>query len=171
MYKSIQDKQESGSLLPYRTVYITQSHYDTVTLSHPPGPISRGGYLHSSWNSVGAKNSRRWKVVGESFRKTHRSVLARSWLSSNRSWKNAPGVCVILVIFTVIFTVVYSRPWMRWRVGVESYRPPRARRIVREPLQSTVLRVLAFAHRPPSYKQTPKNAWYAFSSVCTDLST
>ena len=35
----------------------------------------------------------RSKHLAESFPKTCRSVLAPSWLSGNRAWKNAPGVC------------------------------------------------------------------------------
>ena len=42
-------------------------------------------------NSVGAKKTRRWKHLAKSFPKTYGSVLAPSWLSSNRAWKTAPG--------------------------------------------------------------------------------
>ena len=37
----------------------------------------------------------KFRLAG-SFPKTCRSVLAHSWLSSNRAWKNAPGGCDIL---------------------------------------------------------------------------
>ena len=38
---------------------------------------------------------RRWKHLADSCPKTYRSMLAPSWLSSNRAWKTAPGVCDI----------------------------------------------------------------------------
>ena len=37
------------------------------------------------------KHSQRWKHLAEIFPKTHRSVVAPSWLSGNRAWKTAPG--------------------------------------------------------------------------------
>lgn len=53
----------------------------------PPGPIFNGRYL-DSWNS------RRWKLLAESFPKTYyRSVLTPSWLWSNRAWKRPRGAC------------------------------------------------------------------------------
>ena len=52
-------------------------------------------YLHSSWNSFGAKKDRPWKYLAKSFPKTCRLILATSWLSSNRAWKTTPGVCDI----------------------------------------------------------------------------
>ena len=51
-----------------------------------------------SWNnSVGVKRVGVEKHIAESFPKTHRSVLALCWLSSNRAWKNRPrgGWCHI----------------------------------------------------------------------------
>ena len=56
---------------------------------HTPGPIFHARYLHSR-KSVGVKTRRRLKHLAEGFPKTYRSVLAPSWLSSNRAWKNRP---------------------------------------------------------------------------------
>ena len=75
----------------------------STTLSHPPGPVFHGRYLRS-WSTavvsvpkkVGAGN-----FFDDSFPKTCRSVLAPSWLSSNRPWKIAPGVCDC-VIYPVV---------------------------------------------------------------------
>ena len=61
-------------------------------ITHTPGPICHGQYLHS-WNSVGVEKGRHWKHLAESFPKAYRSVLASSWLSSNRAWKTLPGGC------------------------------------------------------------------------------
>ena len=81
--------------------------YASVCHTPPQGRFSRGGYLHSSWNSAtGAKKKGlRWKNVAERklsehvyivrYWQTCRSVLAPSWLSSNGAWKTAPGVCGI----------------------------------------------------------------------------
>ena len=54
-----------------------------------------GRCLHSSWNCVGAYKSWGTKHLVKRFPKTYRSVLAPSWLSSNRAWKSAPGGCDI----------------------------------------------------------------------------
>ena len=59
-------------------------------------PIFRDRYLHSSWSSAtGAKKGSGAGNISprESFPQTHRSVLAPSWLWSNRPWKPAPGGC------------------------------------------------------------------------------
>ena len=71
--------------IPYSTVHIAQ-------------------YLHTNWNSVGAK-----KEVGvgsgssRAFRRrTSRSATSPSWLSSNRAWKNRPGGAIDT------YTVVYG---------------------------------------------------------------
>ena len=69
-------------IVPYTAVYITPL----------PGLIFRAQYLHS-WSSIGAQKVRPGKHVAESFRKTYRSVLAPSWLSSSRAGKTAPGGC------------------------------------------------------------------------------
>ena len=74
--------------------------YDGWCTSRTAGPIFHGRYLHSR-DSVGAKKRRLWKHLAESVPKTYGSVLASSWLSSNRAWKTSPGGCVI-------FTVVYD---------------------------------------------------------------
>ena len=44
---------------------------------------------------VAVQKGRRWKHLAESFPKTYRSVLAPSWLPSNRAWKTAWGGCGI----------------------------------------------------------------------------
>ena len=55
---------------------------------HIPGAIFNARYLHSR-SSVRAIKSRRWKSLAECFPKTRPSVLAPSWLSSNRARKTA----------------------------------------------------------------------------------
>ena len=60
---------------------------------HTPGTIFHARYL-DSWTKVGGKKSRRRNHLAESFPKAYLvSVLAPSWLSSNRAWKTAPGGC------------------------------------------------------------------------------
>ena len=86
--------------------------YASVCHTPPQGRFSRGGYLHSSWNSAtGAKKkrsvlekSRREKAFRPRIYRSVLALLAPSWLSSNRAWKTAPGGCDI-------FTVLYGRPW------------------------------------------------------------
>ena len=68
-----------------------------ITLSHPPGPLYHDRYLHSSWNSVGATKVGVGNISPRAFRRrVCRSVMAPSWLLSNRAWKTAAGVCDIL---------------------------------------------------------------------------
>ena len=89
--------------IPGTTVHIT------LLISHPPGSMFHGRYLHGSWKSVGIiryHKGRRCKHLPESFPKTGRSVLAHSWLPSNRAWKTAAGACD-----TVIYTVLYVQVW------------------------------------------------------------
>ena len=60
--------------------------------SHPPGPISM---VDTSTVGivliVSVPKRSAMEHLAESFPKTYRSVLAPSWLSSNRAWKTAPG--------------------------------------------------------------------------------
>ena len=65
------------STIPSRTVYITHSWAAIPNLNLN---ISTCGY----------QNVPRWKHPAERCPKTSRSVLAPSWLSSNRPWKTAP---------------------------------------------------------------------------------
>ena len=69
-------------------------------------PLGRFSVPHGS--SVGAKKKirgRRWTHSRRELRKTCRSVVAPSWLSSNRAWKSAPWGCGIHTP-----TVVYGCP-------------------------------------------------------------
>ena len=50
-----------------------------------------GRYLHG-WNGADAKKVGVGKHLAESFPKTHRSVLAPSWLPSIRAWETATEV-------------------------------------------------------------------------------
>ena len=66
-------------------------------------PLGLFSFLHS-WNSVGGKNVGDGKHLAESFPKMYRSASAPSWLSSNRAWKTAPGVCD-----SVIYKITHRR--------------------------------------------------------------
>ena len=75
----------------------------------PPGPIFKARHLHSSWNSatgtkkvdVGNTSPRRELSEDVSF------VVGALWLSSNRAWKTAPGVCVT---YTVLYGIGRTIP-------------------------------------------------------------
>ena len=84
-----------------------------MCISHPPGPIFHARYLDRR-NSVGAK-----KVAFETPRGelsedvsfgigTYWHLLALSvpsWLSSNRAWKTAPGLCDNVIHTIVSFGI------------------------------------------------------------------
>ena len=70
------------SQLPHTTVYITHPWADFTV------DMSTVGIA-----SVPKRSA--LEYIDESFPKTYRSVLAPFWLSSNRAWKTAPGVCDI----------------------------------------------------------------------------
>ena len=77
-------------------------HIDaTVYITHPWADFPRS--IYPQLEQCRSQTSRRWKALAESFPKTRRSVLAPSWLSSNRAWKAAAGGC-----YCVIYTVVHA---------------------------------------------------------------
>ena len=70
--------------------------YTTVFITPPLGTIFHARLLHSSWDSVGADNVGVGSISPRAFRRrTYRSVLAPSWLSSKSRYtrKTAQGVC------------------------------------------------------------------------------
>ena len=83
-------KQRPGRL-EYRVI--------RLCISPPPWPIFHARYLHS-WNSVGAQEAGVGNVSPrrEFRRRTYRSLLSPSWLSSNRAWKTVPGGGVIYTV-------------------------------------------------------------------------
>ena len=67
-----------SATVPYTTLYITPLWADSPRSISPQ-----------------LEQCRRWKHLAETTPKTYHSVLAPSWLSSNRAWKTARGVCDI----------------------------------------------------------------------------
>ena len=75
-------------------VHVTPTEYNGAHL--PPWadfPCSISPHLKCGIVSV-PKGLTFWKHLAEIFPETYRSVLAPSWLSSTRAWKNTPGACV-----------------------------------------------------------------------------
>ena len=86
------DQDSRSRLLPACIPAYDNTAHDGVHHHPPAGPIVHGRYRHS-WNGVGAKEDGGWNHLAESFPKTYVSfgmVLALTWLSSNRAWKNRP---------------------------------------------------------------------------------
>ena len=95
--KTLRDPQPSQQKnYPHTTVFIIP----TAFIIPPPWadvPCSISRQLEY----CRCQKGQRWKHLAESFPKTHRSVLAPSWLSSSRVWKKPPQG-------GVIYTVVYG---------------------------------------------------------------
>ena len=81
--------QGRGAASMFTTTYFTV--YDGVYHT-PLGPIFLCS-ISPHLEYCRCQRGRRWKILAESFLKTHRSVLASSWLPSNRNRKTAPGGC------------------------------------------------------------------------------
>ena len=71
-----------------------------ICISHSPGRIFHARYLHS------------WKYLAAIFPKPCHSVLAPSWLSSNRTWKTARGrvMCTVRACLVGVFIVLPLLP-------------------------------------------------------------
>ena len=79
-------KRKKWTKQKYEYVY-TSTVYDGVYHT----PLRRFSMLDISTVGIVSvpKKCRRWEHLAESFPKTYRSVLAPSWLSSNRAWETA----------------------------------------------------------------------------------
>ena len=97
--------------------------------SHPPGRCSMVDISTVRIHSVGAKKGQRWKHLADNFPKTYRSVLAPSWLSSNRAWKPPQGGVIYTVVHGIILDGVHHKRKSQLRGRIKRVRPICPRKI------------------------------------------